>query len=90
MQGEIGCSSSHKTGGGRLSNEKGNSLSSSRRPWKQARTSVNVEEDDQAGSRSTAIIETIERLQRDMFTNGENASAAIPGICRMSRDDQSH
>ena len=89
MQGEIGCSSSHKIGGGRLSDEKGNSLSSSRRPWKQARTSVNVEEDDQAGSRSTAIIETIERLQRDMFTNGENAIAAIPGICRMSRD-QSH
>ncbi|KAG5222544.1 hypothetical protein OIU78_025192 [Salix suchowensis] len=88
--GEIGCSSSHKIGGGRLCDEKGNSLSSSRRPWKQARTSVNVEEDDQAGSRSTAIIETIERLQRDMFTNGENASAAIPGICsRMSRD-QSH
>ncbi|KAJ6894410.1 hypothetical protein NC652_028242 [Populus alba x Populus x berolinensis] len=41
---EIGCSSSHTIGGGRLSNEDGNSLNSLR-PWKKARTSVNVEED---------------------------------------------
>ena len=44
MQDEIGCSSSHNIGGRILSNDGGNSLSSLR-PWKHARTSVNVEED---------------------------------------------
>ncbi|CAK7327518.1 unnamed protein product [Dovyalis caffra] len=83
---EIGCFSSHNLGDGRLSNEEGNSLSSLR-PFKQARTGVNVEEDGQAVSRSTAIIESVKRLQRETVTNGENASAAaILGICRLSRD----
>ncbi|KAJ6423327.1 hypothetical protein OIU84_024297 [Salix udensis] len=83
---EIGCSSPHNLRGGIMSsNEEGNSSSSSR-PWKQARTSVNVEEDGQAMSRSTAIIDSLKRLQKDLVTNGENASAAILGICKLSRD----
>ncbi|KAJ6753673.1 ZINC FINGER PROTEIN CONSTANS-LIKE 10 [Salix purpurea] len=82
---EIGCSSPHNLRGGIMSNEEGNSSSSSR-PWKQARTSVNVEEDGQAMSRSTAIIDSLKRLQEDLVTNGENASAAILGICKLSRD----
>lgn len=85
MQDEIGCSSPHNLRGGIMSNEEGNSSSSSR-PWKQARTSVNVEEDGQAMSRSTAIIDSLKRLQKDLVTNGENASAAILGICKLSRD----
>ncbi|KAF9666854.1 hypothetical protein SADUNF_Sadunf16G0272100 [Salix dunnii] len=70
---------------GIMSNDEGNSSSSSR-PWKQARTSVKVEEDGQAMSRSTAIIDSLKRLQKDLVTKGENASAAILGICKLSRD----
>ncbi|KAJ6966565.1 hypothetical protein NC652_004197 [Populus alba x Populus x berolinensis] len=82
---ETGCSSSHNLRGGSMSTEEGNSSSSSR-PWKQARTSVHVEEDGQAMSRSSAIIDSLKRLQKDLVANGENASAAILGICKLSRD----
>ncbi|KAJ9129286.1 hypothetical protein P3X46_033901 [Hevea brasiliensis] len=93
---ENGCSSSH-LGCGRLSNEEGNSMASFR-PLKQARTIGGVGarggevEDDhdhnhgQAESRSTAIIDSLKRLQNEMVSNRESASATILGISRLCRD----
>lgn len=94
MQNEHGCSSCHM-GCGRLSNDEGDSIASFR-PSKQARTSgggVDVEVEDnhdhdhgQAESRSTAIIDSLRRLQSEMVSNRESASATILGISRLSRD----
>lgn len=82
-------------GCGRLSNDEGDSIASFR-PSKQARTSgggVDVEVEDnhdhdhgQAESRSTAIIDSLRRLQSEMVSNRESASATILGISRLSRD----
>ncbi|KAJ9153658.1 hypothetical protein P3X46_027076 [Hevea brasiliensis] len=87
---ENGCSSCH-TGRGRLSNDEGDSMASYR-PLKQARTSGGgvggeVEDDPgQAESRSTAIIDSLNRLQSDTVSNRESTSATILAISRLSGD----
>ncbi|XP_062077888.1 uncharacterized protein LOC133782578 [Humulus lupulus] len=42
--------------------------------------------DDQTESRSTAIITSLQRLQKDVIRDVENASNTILGICKLSRD----
>ncbi|KDP38968.1 hypothetical protein JCGZ_00725 [Jatropha curcas] len=92
---EIGCSSFH-LGSGRLSNDEGTSMASFK-PLKRARIDSGVgdqiDDDDhnlgQPESRSTAIIDSLKRLQSGMVSNRESASATILGICRLSRDHHS-
>ncbi|EEF36632.1 zinc finger protein CONSTANS-LIKE 4 [Ricinus communis] len=89
---EIGCSSSQMDSGRISGNDEGNSLESFRKlkQRRRIRTEEEEEEDDhhdgQAESRSTAVIDSLKRLQNEMVTNRDNASATILGICRLSRD----
>ncbi|KAJ4843014.1 hypothetical protein Tsubulata_005396 [Turnera subulata] len=62
---------------------------------KKARTTSEVEGEGEDGhhrggqgeSRSAAVMNSLKRLQREMVSNAENASATILGICRLSRKD---
>ncbi|KAI9185244.1 hypothetical protein LWI28_005582 [Acer negundo] len=94
---EIGCSSSH-IGSRVTTNEKANTSMSSYKPLKQPRLTttaasepVDDDDDGQADSRSTDIINSLNRLQKQMITNddggGDQASATVLAICRLSKDD---
>ncbi|OMP04617.1 Zinc finger, B-box [Corchorus olitorius] len=83
---EIGCSSSHVGSGGSTSGESSSMASS--RLLKQPRLYEN-QDHGETESRSTAIISSLQRLQKHMITNDGDASATILRICRLSRD-QSH
>ncbi|XP_050215441.1 uncharacterized protein LOC126666650 [Mercurialis annua] len=76
---EIGCSS--------LRNDEGNS-SEPLRPLKQQKINDD-DHDGQRESRSTAIIDSLKRLQSKMVTSRETASAAMLEICRLGRDHHS-
>ncbi|KAK1584115.1 hypothetical protein Q3G72_029909 [Acer saccharum] len=92
---EIGCSSSH-IGSRVTTNEEANTSMSSYKPLKQPRITTTVSEpvnddDGQTDSRSTAIINSLNRLQKQMITNddggSDQASATVLAICRLSKDD---
>ncbi|KAK2639273.1 hypothetical protein Ddye_027068 [Dipteronia dyeriana] len=91
---EICCSSSH-IGSRVTTNEEANTSMSSYKPLKQPRITTAatepVDDDDgQTDSRSTAIINSLNRLQKQMITNddgGDQASATVLAICRLSKDD---
>ena len=92
---EIGCSSSH-IGSRVTTNEEANTSMSSYKPLKQPRITTTASEpvdddDGQTDSRSTAIINSLNRLQKQMITNddggGDQASATVLAICRLSKDD---
>ncbi|KAH7544236.1 hypothetical protein JRO89_XS15G0134000 [Xanthoceras sorbifolium] len=87
---EIGCSSSHMDSRA-TANEEANTSTVSFRPLKQPRITTASEPDDgQAESRSTAIINSLHRLQKQMITNddgGDDASATVLAICRLSKDE---
>lgn len=81
---EIGCSSRPVT------NEEAAASMSSYRPLKQPRPTISDCDRDhgQSDSRSTAIISSLRGLQNQKMTDQGDASAAITGICRLSRDHQ--
>lgn len=80
---ETGCS---------LTNDEATSSDSFRALKKRPRLTTKealdgVGDHDQEESRSTAsIIASIERLQKGVITDVENASETILGICKLSRD----
>lgn len=85
MQDEIGCSTSQPCSRA-AANEEANYSSSSFRPLKQARK-TGEEDRSQADSRSTAVVSSLHRLQKQMITNDRDASATIIGIYQLSRDE---
>ncbi|KAK3199297.1 hypothetical protein Dsin_022712 [Dipteronia sinensis] len=91
---EIGCSSSH-IGSRVTTNEETNTSMSSYKPLKKPRITTTASElvdddDGQTDSRPTAIINSLNRLQKQIITNddgGDHASATVLAICRLSKDD---
>ncbi|XAR55437.1 hypothetical protein NMG60_11035505 [Bertholletia excelsa] len=93
---EFGCASSHRnnsssslaTAAEWLTRESEAYFFDSLRPLKRLRTepirSVVVERGP-AGSRAAAIVQSLKRLREQELTTGENASAAIVGICKLSK-----
>lgn len=81
---EIRCPSPHMSYASSVSN--GVRSLDTQRPLKQPRTGE-AEDGGQDESRSTAIVDSLRRLQRDVVVGDEeNASSTILGLCRLSRD----
>ncbi|KAE8732145.1 Adenine nucleotide alpha hydrolases-like superfamily protein isoform 1 [Hibiscus syriacus] len=85
-QDEIGCSSS-LAGSGGWSNGEASSIGSSRLLKQPRLAEVNEPaRNEEDGSRSTAVVCYLKRLQKNIITNDDDASATVTGTCRLSRD----
>ncbi|XP_039012942.1 uncharacterized protein LOC120142261 [Hibiscus syriacus] len=83
---EIGCSSS-LAGSGGWSNGEASSIGSSRLLKQPRLAEVNEPaRNEEDGSRSTAVVCYLKRLQKNIITNDDDASATVTGTCRLSRD----
>lgn len=85
MQDEIGCS---PPGASRavVAHEEARGLGSIRAVKQRRISEANQTARGQEESRSTAIISSLRRLQNDRVINGEDATAKVLGIRKLSRE----
>ncbi|KAG6637445.1 zinc finger protein CONSTANS-LIKE 4-like [Carya illinoinensis] len=83
---ETGCSSLPEASRAVVAHEDVSDLDSTRALKRRRISEANQTKRAQEESRSTAIISSFRRLQNDRVVDGEDATATIIGICKLSRE----